>query len=256
MTNSIPDNESDAVVIDLAELIVQADSRIEVEAQSLDDLIKSLPSIRPHKEFRRLARKLNRIYENGLFNDDWDNDENAYEFNDPHKVQLKKKGMRILGAGSWATVVTYPRKWSRCIKVGQNGDGWLAWAAFCMFMHRIGNYPNLPIIYDMIFFDNCYVALLERYAGTWEEFEYQGISSVKRPYHEVQNEYDCIYDEVVNNEGNPWYDHPLCPELSDWHSDNVMVSRKGHIMLIDLCCDSDGLSRSHRSIFKTLGLVK
>lgn len=150
----------------------------------------------------------------------------------------------VLGSGHFSTVVVCPWDDTKVIKIGYGpggdrdyrSDGWLAWAAFCMYMHTQGDYPFLPKIHDIILREDFFVALIDRYDCTANELDYAeytslgALQAVKESYWSMRAALDHYIvshePSVVKNleaQMREVFEHPLCPLLNDVHSGNIMI---------------------------------
>lgn len=184
----------------------------------------------------------------------------------------------MLGNGNYSSVLVCPWDETKVIKVGYgsdgNGDiwedGWLSWAAFCMYMQRTGNHPNLPRIHHIVFLDNVFVAIMERYDDTWNRVDYVEYTSLGQ-MRCIQESYASLRSVIGRNwdstklgsaipsmvsEMNLWYEHELRPSIGDTHGGNIMVDLKNNcVVLTDPTSNDYSLGDRREQIFKALGLI-
>lgn len=186
----------------------------------------------------------------------------------------------ILGQGHYSVVVDCPWDKTKAIKIGHgaggNGDiindGWLSWAAFCMNMHKQGNYPNLPVIHDMLFRENIFIALIEKYTCTWKDREscvFKGLVQaidVKQAYFNITQAFRLNHAgytsykpvEAVSYDVQrilAWLEHPMCPRLTDTHDGNFMIDLKNDtVILNDPCADNYLLKDKRVVVFEDMGI--
>lgn len=181
----------------------------------------------------------------------------------------------LLGHGHYSCVIECPWDDTKVIKLGHGPnmgdyyeDGWLSWAAFSMFMRKKGDYPMLPNIYSIMFRDNYYVALIERYDETYDhrgsiEWEYPAQEAIlKASYNTLRSVIGRSYMDnpgvILNDQranAQEWYDHPLRPGLGDTHGGNIMFDiKRNTVVLIDPCSNDYSLGTNKDEIFRKLGL--
>lgn len=187
-------------------------------------------------------------------------------------------GYKSLGSGHYSVVTECPWDNTKVLKIGMGPswggsylrDGWLSWAAFCMAMKQQRDYPNLPNIYSIMFFDNCFIAIMEKLDGTWHRV----MDSPEYRRHDTQltSQRDHLMYHYRNGWrpeeplehicGMPldiafeWTKHPLMPKADDLHGDNYMVDlKRGRVVITDPSSNEYTLKEGKKDIFRALGLM-
>ena len=198
---------------------------------------------------------------------------------------LVDNNYNVLGKGNYSIVIECPwSPWSPeyAIKIGHGGagrgdiqeDGWLSWAAFCMQQDKLNIYPRymLPKIHDILFNRNIYIALMERYYCTYEDYDggyivlpdsgddalvdlrYKALKLARAMYKGNIPTVE-FHDGVVQDYLRVFRD-PNCPSITDLHDGNIMINAENMcLVIIDPSSEDYTINKSDRlELFSELGI--
>src|SRR6266446_4560025 len=145
-----------------------------------------------------------------------------------YENNLRAKGFEDIGKGLYANVFAKPNS-DKVIKVAAL-DSWPTYIKWAIQKGYAGKFS--PKVYNLKFYDDFYVATMERLVGTMHDFNRS--SSI---HNELYNEITSWYVDENTSEATDLIEFvtklKAAKLVGDWHYGNVMVRKDGQIVVTD-----------------------